>query len=516
MVLRSGATPTETEHTTTGGKPLARSVIFVATFASARLDAQQPVIVRDPGPGPVGRRLADALAGPHVLIPPAPTRAVLPRDSVYLQTVIVLARDVVIEGRVLGDVFVVGGDAFPHPGGVVEGRVIAIGGAVYDSRLALVRGGVESHRDFTFDVHTTATGYALDYRATRVNPAPRFALPGIYGIRIPSYDRSDGLSLPIGPTFSLDTGKFEINPTITYRSNLGALDPASDADLAFGRRTRAHLFVGRSTFSNDGWIWSDLVNSAAVLALGLDTRNYHRADRAMLTLHQLFETTTIELEPFVGVSAERDRSVGPDSFATGGPWSLLDRKSRKTMLRPNPPIVRGDLSAVLLGARFAWEAQRVRATIDLTNEGAAFSVGSLRFVQSTLDGQIRFPTFGAQQFSFDAHVVYTLGDTAPPQRWSYLGGSGTLITLPLLSLGGDRLVYFESDYYVPIERFDLPILGPPSLTLRHIIGSAGVGGLVPFEQNLALRVALSFVRIDIAVDPARRSWELGYGLTMAR
>jgi len=77
-------------------------------------------------------------------------------------------------------------------------------------------------------------------------------------------------------------------------------------------------------------------------------------------------------------------------------------------------------------------------------------------------------------------------------------------------------VYFESDYYVPIERFDLPILGPPSLTLRHIIGSAGVGGLAPFEQNLALRVALSFVRIDLAVDPARRSWEVGYGLTMAR
>jgi len=152
----------------------------------------------------------------------------------------------------------------------------------------------------------------------------------------------------------------------------------------------------------------------------------------------------------------------------------------------------------------------------LTNEAAAFDVGDRRFVQSTLHGEIRFPTFAAQEFWLTTHLVHTFGDTAPPQRWSYLGGAGTITTLPLLTLGGDRLLYVESNYYVPLQRFDLPILGTPSLTLRHIIGSAGVGKLPSFEQNLGLRVALSFARFDAVVDPARRSWEFGFGLSMAR
>ena len=60
------------------------------------------------------------------------------------------------------------------------------------------------------------------------------------------------------------------------------------------------------------------------------------------------------------------------------------------------------------------------------------------------------------------------------------------------------------------------MVGPPSITLRHMIGSAGVGMLPDLEQNLALRVALSFFRFDFAVDPARRKWEVGAGLSMAR
>lgn len=490
-------------------------LLFAGAIAGARVHAQQ-VTVSSVGPGPVGPRLIAALAAPHDLIRPAPIPALLSRDSAYTRTVIILHRDVVIEGRVHGDVIVVGGDAFMHPGAIVDGRVVAIGGGVYQSLLAIVRDGTESYRDFTYDAHSSGATYVLVYRPLRLQPSPPVSFPGVYGIRIPSYDRSDGLSLPFGPTISLDTGRYELTPTVTYRSNLGAFDPALDAELTLGRRVRAHAFLGRATLTNDDWIWSDLVNSAATIFRGLDTRNYYRADRAEVVVHRLFESARTVFEPFLGARAERDRSVGPDSLATGGPWSIFDRTSVNAMLRPNPPIVPGDLSSALLGARFLWENQRVRATFDLTNEGAAFNVGSLRFVQSTLDGEIRFPTFGSQQFSWTTHVVYTFGDTAPPQRWGYLGGSGTLITLPLLSLGGDRVVYFESDYEVPIERLDLPLLGAPTLALRHIIGSAGVGALPAFEQNLALRVSLSFLRADIAVDPVRRSWKFGYGLSAAR
>ncbi|HEY2376224.1 MAG TPA: polymer-forming cytoskeletal protein [Gemmatimonadaceae bacterium] len=496
---------------------LAPLLLFAGAMNAARLDAQR-IIVRDAGPGSFGHRLAEMFASPHRLIGPAATPAILPRDSAYAQTVVVLHRDVVIEGRVHGDVIVVGGDAFLRPGAVVDGRVIAVGGAVYESRLAITRNGVESHRDFTYDARTNGTseGYLLDYRLVREHPSSPLSLPGVYGVRIPGYDRSDGLSLPFGPTISLDTGYLEINPIVTYRSNIGAFDPSLDGEFAFDRRTRVHAYFGRTTLSNDDWIWTDLVNSSAVLGLGLDTRNYYRGDRGEVTLHRLLETSMTELAPFVGLRAERDRSIRPDSFATGGPWSFFGRRAADDMLRPNPPIVPGTLESVLFGVLFDWQLQGVRTSFNLTNEAAAFDVGSLRFLQSTLDGVVRFPTFGAQFFYLSTHVVYTFGDTAPPQRWSYLGGSGTITTLPLLSLGGDRLVYIESNYYAPIPWIDLPIVGAPSITLRHMIGSAGVGRLPSFEQNLGLRLALSFLRFDGVVDPATRTWDFGFGLSMAR
>ena len=490
--------------------------LFVGAFAGARMDAQQSIVVRDPGPGPVPRLLGSAFALPYRLFVPAPTPAVLPRDSSYGTTVIVLHRDVIVAGRVHGDVIVVGGDAFMHPGAVVDGSVIAVGGGVYSSLLAIVRGGTESHRDFTYDVERTSAGFTLSYHPIRVQPTQEFSLPGIYGIRIPTYDRVDGLSVSAGPSFAFDTGYVAIDPTITYRSNIGAFDPALYGDVQFGRLTRAEVFAGRTTLTNDGWIWSDLLNSAAVLGLGLDTRNYYRADRLQGTLHHLYEATYTEFEPFVGLRAERDRATGPDSSATGGPWSLFGRESHERILRFNPPAERGTLVSALLGAHLDWAAPSVRARVDLLNEVASFEVGSRRFDQTTVDAEIRFPTFRQQEFLLSTHVIHTIGDSAPPQRWSYVGGSGTIITLPLLSMGGDELLYVESNYFIPIYRLDLPVLGAPSITLRHMIGSAGIRKLPAFQQNLGVRAAMSFLRFDAVVDPARREWDFGFGLTMAR
>jgi hypothetical protein len=472
--------------------------------------------LREPGPGPVPRHVAAALAAPHRLIPPASMPALLPRDSSYPVTVIVLHRDAIIAGRVHGDVIVLGGDAFMHPGAIVDGSVLAIGGGVYASQLAIVRGATESHRDFTYDVQTTSAGYALSYHATREHSSPTFSLPGIYGLRIPTYDRANGLSVRLGPTLTLDTGYVVIEPTITYRSDLGAFDPAVHNDLQFGRPTRVELFAGRTTLTNDDWIWTDLVNSAAVLTLGLDTRNYYRADRLQGTLHYLLDGSYAEFEPYIGARVERDRSVGPDSFALGGPWSFYGHTSRERILRANPPAARGTLSSALFGAHLDWQAQNVRASIEFLNEAAVVDVGRRRFDQSTLDAQIRFPTFGTQEFFLTTHLLHTFGDSAPPQRWSYLGGSGTLITLPLLSLGGDELLYVESNYVIPFQNLDMPIVGAPSITLRHMIGSAGIRRLPAFEQNLGVRAALSFLRFDAVVDPARREWDFGFGLIMAR
>ena len=481
-----------------------------------RVNAQE-VRVADAGPGPVGRALADALARPHLLYGPARDTVVLRRDSTYGRTVIALGRTVVVDGTVRGDVFVVGGDMHVHPGAQIEGRAIAIGGAVYPSSLAIVRGAAISYRDFTFDVTATAGGYSLSYRELRGYASPPLTFPGVYGLRIPSYDRSNGATIPFAPLITFDTGRVEIEPMVAYRSQLGVVDPSLDVRLLASRRTRLDVNAARGTFTNDAWIWKDLVNSLGSFFSGKDTRNYYRADRAELSAFRMWEWSTTRIVPYLGARWERAESVRPDSSANGGPWSLFDRTDRVNgMLRPNPSIDGGHIASALIGTSLDWVSQDVSFAMDLGGEGAFTAPRDKRFFQATLDARLRFQTVAQQSFQLDAHFVATAADTAPRQRWVYLGGSGTLPLLDLLSLGGDQLFYMESAYTVPLRSINLPFVGMPFLTLRHVMGTAGVSRLPDFEQDVGARLSISLLRVSFDIDPATRNTEVGVGLSIAR
>src|SRR5262249_45409983 len=162
---------------------------------------------------------------------------------------------------------------------------------------------------------------------------------------VPTYDRSNGLSLAFAPDISLDEGRFHVEPALTYRSNLGEFDLSLAARWQPATHTTLQLFAGRATFSNELWIWPGLVNSLSVLAVGEDTRNYYRADRVEARAQRAWQSRAMEIEPFIGARVERDRTVGPDSFATVGPWSISGENSSARMLRPNPPAERGSLGA---------------------------------------------------------------------------------------------------------------------------------------------------------------------------
>ena len=62
----------------------------------------------------------------------------------------------------------------------------------------------------------------------------------------------------------------------------------------------------------------------------------------------------------------------------------------------------------------------------------------------------------------------------------------------------------------------LPLVGGPVVTIRHVLGSAGVGTLPDLEQNIALRVTFAFVRVEVVVDPARDEVKTGVGLAFSR
>jgi hypothetical protein len=74
--------------------------------------------------------------------------------------------------------------------------------------------------------------------------------------------------------------------------------------------------------------------------------------------------------------------------------------------------------------------------------------------------------------------------------------------LELFAQGGDRLVFVDSRYEIPVSVLVLPKLGSPTLELRHRMGAAGVGSLPKLEQELSAGLRLSVIRFEATFDAA--------------
>jgi hypothetical protein len=137
-----------------------------------------------------------------------------------------------------------------------------------------------------------------------------------------------------------------------------------------------------------------------------------------------------------------------------------------------------------------------------------------RFVQLTADGRVGFPTFGEQTFEAFAHSC-SRRRIRRRRSATRTSAAGHDPTMRMLEQGGDRLAWLESRYTVPVTAVRLPFVGNPYVTLRHIVGGAGVGRLPALTQNVGLRVGAGGVRIDFVVDPAeprRNQIAIGVGL----
>ena len=499
---------------------LALVVLLVVGRAVGAM-AQETIQLRDPSGAPAV--LVQALASSYTVIPPAGTRAVLARDTTYARTVIVLGRDAIVEGTVHGDVIVIGGDLYMHPGGDISGRAVAIGGGVYESMAARIGGGVQANREFTYEIARVSGGWSLTYEELEAPPEEPL-IQGTYALRVPTYDRSDGLSLADAPSFKPPHTRIRIEPRLTYRSQLGRLDPSLIIVDSLDRRTALQLSVGRSTFTNDAWIWTDLINSLEVLWRGDDTRNYFRATRADLTLGRRWKSPTTVFTPFVGGRFERANSVRPGLDAASEPWSFIGRHDIDDMLRPNPPIDPGTTGSALAGFELQWTPSDITARLRVDEELGAFSEDcggcdfqrGTGFAQTTLDGGIAFPTFGTQRFRIDAHAVITSHGATPPQRWAYVGGSGSIPTLDMLSRGGDEVAYLDARYDIPIDRVALPLVGPPVVTLREVLGGAAVGRFPTLAQASGVRLSGGFLYVEWLIDPVSHHTHVSYGVSIAR
>jgi hypothetical protein len=358
------------------------------------------------------------------------------------------------------------------------------------------------------------TGY-VDYHESPIS------LPLGVGLRIPTYDRVNGLAVPWGPKLEMNDARVDVDALVTYRSNLGKWDPSLEGSLRPGDN-EIRFYVGRGTFTNDAWIRGDLTNSAAAFFAGSDSRNYYRGDRAMARFAHAIIGNGFIVTPYVGANLERDWSTG--SLApTKSPWSVVGRKGNLKMRRPNPRVAIGSITSGLGGTTIevvrgglegkldAMVEQSIRTALKPDCSGVpVFGICAEpqpadAFTQFTLDGKVGFPTFGSQTFAFKGHAVVTSasGNPAPAQRFSYLGGSATLATVDLLALGGDHLLFVQGDYTIPFDQIQLPFVGSPYIGLRYAAGSAGIGGIPTMIQNLGVGVGASLFRVDYSIDPAQ-------------
>jgi hypothetical protein len=494
-----------------------RALLLAPLLAAAA--GAQDVVVRDAGAGRGAAIVRHVVAGSHV-IRAGSSPLVLPRDSTITSSLLVLGRPTYLASTVQGDVVVVGADLFLRPGVDVSGRAIAIGGTVAETSLGRVRGGVESFRDETYAFALSGDQYVLDYRNLRVDDdaEPMFQLAGIFGVKLPEYDRVNGLSLPVGVLLQFGNHALELEPYVTYRSRLGVVDPALEI------RTQAeapYQFLGRAardTRTNEGWIYGDLLNSATSIWAGSDTRNYFRSDLGEGRVVRRFVRDLLTVEPYLGGRFERVKPI----TAAGNVWSVFGRTDSLKMARPNPLVEQGNIGSALVGAELRTEGKiAALATVDLEH-GFSAPAGTSTFTQVTFDGSVELPGFHSQTLKMHGHAVGTSSDAAPRSRYAYLGGSGTLTTLDLLELGGTALVYLESRYLIPIEKLPLPKIGPlpafvPVLTLRDAFGSAGVGSLPDFQHEVGIGIGLSVLRLEYTRAVAGKSGsEFGIGISLPK
>lgn len=348
-------------------------------------------------------------------------------------------------------------------------------------------------------------------------PTFTISLPLGVGLRVPSYDRVNGLSLPFGPEVSIASGRLIVNPLVTYRSQLGDVDPGISAVLSNRDSTVSlSLDAARGTFSNDRWIRSDLINSVTSFGVGTDSRNYFRADRGEVRLTMRGGPESATLSPYVGARFENAWSTGWRPGERRGPFSILGRNETNGIDRPNPEVARGHIASALLGATSRLTRARLSATASLAGEIAWRSPATSRFTQLTWNESATLRTVREQRLELDSHAVVPLSGVAPPQRYAYLGGSGTIATTDLLVFGGDRLYFVDTRYVIPLSGITLPLVGSPFIAPHYVIAAAGTGRLPTPTQNIGLRAGTSLIRADFLVDPRTRRTAIGVGLSFSR
>lgn len=441
-----------------------------------------------------------------------PAAARLPGDLV------VVGATARLDGMVEGSVVVVGGTLYLRPGSRVGGRVVSVGGIVLRSTRATAGDTLSVPVEVEVSLARSDGDYTL--RLDPPPPAPRLRPAGLFGLAPPVYERVNGLSVRGGAGLRL--GADSLAPVLKL---IGAVrtarwSPGGTVTLAapLGRRAELILAAGRETRSSDHWIRGTLENSAAAFLVRSDGRDYYDSDFALLALASRAVPPLIPGETFIApaleLRVERDRSLRTRDVFTlfdDEPWRL------------NPPITEGRIASIVPSAEVGWRGANAAAGVTAGVEiGRLLPYGSgvdeTNFAQLVADGRWSMVSLWHHTIAVRAHLLQPLGSgEIPPQRWSSVGGSGTLPTLDYDAMRGDHLIFIESGYAIPLPRLSLPVVGAARLGLRHAVGSAWRSHEPSprWTQNLGAGLEFSALYLYLYIDPSGDSSAvLNYGVSL--
>lgn len=405
---------------------------------------------------------------------------------------LVLDASVRMSGRLEGEVFVVAGDLFLRPDARLTGDVRVLAGGYYASSLATVEGRVEYRPNLLLGVERRADG---GWRIVPVGEdRPVVDLDGLYGVHVPHYRRVDGWTLGWGGRVqghdlpgrpSLEAAvRFHTESERQWEGTVRQFwHPAADFRLG--------MEVERRTATMDRWIQRDVPNTFSYLFGGDDFRNYYRSERATLE---------------VGWPG---RSGWGGAFRVN--WEEAESLEARALdvffeddedVRPNPPVDEGKIWSLEGALGYRARSARSRFMAEVRAEAAdSTAAGDFSFLLGEARLAWRRPGLPGHRFELFGIARYDLAGSLPRQRWSGLGGEGTLPTLGVLERRGPRMFFLASTYLVPIRALRVPVFGPPRIFLRNSVGAAWrEDGTLRVEDNVVTGVRIFFLEAGLAVD----------------
>ncbi len=471
-----------------------------ATAPAVRPPAGFDVRIQGAAPGISGDALRDALRGPHTTWRGSPGGKVrVPRDTSFPHALVVAGGTAFFQARVQGDVIVAGGDLELGPGARIEGRAIAIGGVVKRSPWAFVRDSLFSYPQHNYDLIEQDGESLLRYRRQRELAGQLFfELPGYYGWQELSYDRVQSVGVLFGSELAFTGSDVLLQASLGWHALLGGVDPGLHLRAPVGAAWKLNLDVRRETRTNEGWIAGPVDNSVTTLIFGQDVRNYYRAWRAEAALSRPIEFQRGLMTLAVGGAFERAQTLATASPAMP---SLIGQTLLFSNRRPNPAITDGDIGSGFVDVRYEHLANRTPWSLGIRTEVPWQTVGSARWVQSIIRGSLLIPSVRTQYWQANVRAIVTANGPAPGQRRHGVGGPSSMTTRDILDRVGDHLLFAEQLYTFPIDRWEDPLWGTPRFSLRHVIGSAGVGSLGTLNNEIGIRFDFALLRSDVMYDP---------------